>query len=99
MTSTQVSLSIPDKALKERVSKKLKERGATMKFLLISAMEAFDRGEYDFKLTAKNNTTLDDTVMTPENWQHYLEAKKDLDNGVNIVSWEELKNKHGISDV
>ncbi len=53
MSTTQISLSIPDKSLKDRVTKKLKARGATMKFLIISALEAYDRGEYDFKLSRK----------------------------------------------
>jgi len=32
--------------------------------------------------------------MTPENLTHYLEAKRDLENGVNIVSWEEIQKKY-----
>lgn len=91
--SAQISFTIPDKAVKDRVSKKLKARGSTLKFLLISALEAFDRGDYDISLVPKKENW-DDTIMTDANKTQYKKAKADLEKGVNIVSWEELKAKH-----
>ncbi len=94
MSSTQISLSIPDKTLKERVLRKLKSRGATLKFLIISALEAYDRGEFNFTLSQKTQAEFDDTMMTEENLKQYRIAKKDLENGVNIVSQEEIYAKY-----
>lgn len=93
MTPTQISFTIPDKELKNRVAQKLKKKGSTMKFLFLSALEAYDKGEYDFSFVPKKSIWRDD-MMTEENEKHYAEAKKDFKNGVNIVSWEELKAKH-----
>lgn len=45
------------------------------------------------KSHTRSRLTWDDE-MTPENLTHYLEAKRDLENGVNIVSWEEIQKKY-----
>jgi hypothetical protein len=92
--SAQISFTIPDKAVKERVSKKLKARGSTLKFLLISALEAFDRGDYDISLVPQKKEIWDDTVMTEANKTQYKKAKADFEQGVNIVSQEEIFAKY-----
>lgn len=35
-----------------------------------------------------------DDMMTAEEHKRYLKAKQDLQNGVNIVSWEEIQKKY-----
>ena len=37
-----------------------------------------------------------DDEMTPSNMRHYLEAKKDLENGVNIVSAEQFISRFNL---
>lgn len=33
-------------------------------------------------------------IMTAKEHKRYLKAKQDLENGVNIVSWEEIQKKY-----
>jgi hypothetical protein len=35
-----------------------------------------------------------DDEMTPENQIQYMQAMEDYKNGVNIVSWDEIKKKY-----
>ncbi len=51
---TQISFTA-DKQLKEKASKKAKEKGITLKSILVFSMEAFSEGKIDVGLLPGNN--------------------------------------------
>ncbi len=91
-----MSFNLADDDLRKRVIEKAKEEGINMDDLLAFFLRGYVEDRFFVDEVCDD---YDDTVFTEEDRQTYLEAKRDFDNGVNIVSFEDLKKKYGFDDV
>jgi len=80
---------------KEKLKALAQEQGVTVTFLLNQLIDYFEAQKLKFSLVKEE---WDDTIMTEENLKQYKQAKKDLENGENIVSQEELYAKYYDAD-
>ncbi|MEI7511197.1 MAG: hypothetical protein WCJ84_03515 [Candidatus Peregrinibacteria bacterium] len=88
--STQVSFTVANAAVKEKAWKRAKSEGITIKALLNFCMNAYAENTLSLGILP----SLADTEFTEANKRAWKKARKDLENGVNIVSWEEMKEKY-----
>jgi len=92
--NTQIDFDLSSQTLKERAIKKAKKQGLTTKGLFNFLLQSY----VDNKININSNadlSTSDDTFFTEEDKKDYLRAKKDLDNEINTISFDELKTKYG----
>ncbi len=97
MTPAQLSFTIPDKNVKDLFMKKTKSQGISMKAAIFAFMKDYINNSYSIELKKENVKNLekwDDTIMTEENKKDYESAMKDLENGVNWISQEEMFAKY-----
>lgn len=100
MTPTQLSFTIPDKQVKDLFMQKTKSQGISMKAAIFAFMKDYIENSYSIELKKdviikeKKLEKWDDTIMTEENKRDYAEAMKDLENGVNWISQEEMFAKY-----
>ena len=90
MTS-QVAFTV-DSELKQKTMQLAKEKGIPLKSFLVYCMKSFVNGKIDMGIQSVEDDR--DVQYTPENHKARLEARKDLEEGKNIYSIEDLEKKY-----
>lgn len=89
--NTQVAFTIDEK-LKKMAMQRAKQKWIPLKSFLVYCIDAFVKGKLDLWIKVQEDDR--DTQYTKENHKVWLNAKKDLEKGENIVSMEDLKTKY-----